>query len=151
MKLSDLLFLGAAGYGAYWLYQQLSGPASSASNAANTATSAIANLFSGTSPAATLSSNTVQFPDGSSIPTSAITGQTWVGNVLTFPYNGSTWQLSAQVNGVYQATQLSGLGSYASVRRNYQASLGLIDNDDPMIKSLGDVDNDPYLLRGVMR
>ena len=134
MKITDLLVLGAVGYGAYWLYTNWLKP--SPGGAIDTAETAVANLFSGTSPTATLAANSIQFPDGSSIPISALTGQTWVGNTLTFPYNGSTWQLAPQVNGVYQATPLAGLGSYSApaLRRRKNP---LQSNDDPFIRSLG--------------
>jgi len=143
MKLSDLLLLGGAGYAAYWLYTNWLKP--TPGGAVDTAETAIANtIVSLTSPSQVpvSSSLVVQFPDGSQVPASTVISgpMTWPsdGSNPLFTYNGSTWSLAPQVNNVYQATQLSGLGSYASVRRNLAASLG-------------DLDNDPYFLRGVMR
>jgi len=129
MDVKNLLALVGLGGLAYWLWKQKNpntpGPLDW-----------LASLFPGTSPtvAATLQ-NSIQFPDGSSIPMSTIAGtQTMVSGVFTFPYNGSTWQLAPQVNGVYQATQLSGLGSYN--RYQYSQITRQQSSGDPLLDSV---------------
>jgi len=93
---------------AYWLWSQknkLTGPGS----LFDSATTSIANLFPGTSPSVQISGSlSVLMPDGTTFPAinlSSLNFQT-VNGQAQFVFNGATYALTPQVNGVYQAIPL---------------------------------------------
>ncbi len=101
MKRSDLAVYAGLAAGGYLLYKWL---ASGASLFANTLASPIASAWVGlTAPGAPVPQGSIIFPDGSSIPAANVS-MTWIGNALTFAYNGRNWQLQPHdANGNYPA------------------------------------------------
>jgi hypothetical protein len=95
---------------AYQAYQSLKAPAAAVSAAGGAATSAIANLFPGTSSSVT-PQGTVLMPDGSQVPVANMVNNGFdsSGN-LSMNYGGSTYTITSAGGGVYNAT-LQGLGS----------------------------------------
>jgi hypothetical protein len=99
------------GFGVYILYEFFNNPNSPGSSIGagiNSAEDSIANLIVNlTSPAAPAVQGTVVMPNGSSFPASQLTSMNFgfTGNTATFTgSDGSTYQLSPQVNGAYTAT-----------------------------------------------
>lgn len=105
MKATDVIVVAAVAGLAYWLYKEknkLTGPGS----VFDTATSAVANLFPGTSPSVNVSSQLlVMMPDGSYFPANLLSNYKFatINGQAQFTFNNQLYALTPQVNGVYQA------------------------------------------------
>ena len=95
--------LALFGVGAYLLYQffQSSGAGGAA---VNTVTSAIANLFPGTSPSV-VPQGTLLLPGGGSVPVSSLqsNGFNADGSLSMSDGSGNTYSVTSVGNGIYQA------------------------------------------------
>jgi hypothetical protein len=104
IKTDLILVLGLAGV-AYYLYNKFITP--TPGGIVDTITSKIANLFPGTSSSVQVL-GTVLMPDGSTFPSSNLTNLNFgfVNGQAQFIFNGATYALTPQVNGVYNAIAL---------------------------------------------
>lgn len=93
------------GFLAYkYLWPAISSIGNAGAAAVDSTTTAIANLFPGTSPSVQLN-NVVLMPDGTKFPAQNLTDLnfSYVNGQAQFIFNGATYALTPQVNGVYQA------------------------------------------------
>lgn len=108
---AELVKWGVIGVGAYLVYQFFN--SNNPNNPINAASQSIADLWvSLTSPAMSVPQGNVLMPDGSSFPTSNLTGMSFgfnSSNVATFVgSDGNTYSLAPQVGGNYTATLYTG-------------------------------------------
>jgi hypothetical protein len=105
---SSFVTIGLIGVGAYLVYKYVlplfTSIGQAGASVLNPITSGIANLFPGTSSSVQVQ-GTVLMPDGTTFPTSNLSslGFQTVNGQAQFVFNGSTYALTPQVNGQYQA------------------------------------------------
>lgn len=106
MKTRDMVIYGGLAIAAYFLYKKF---AVSINAAANAIAQPIADGYVAlTSPAAPIPQGSVVMPNGQNFAAANLTNMNlrWQGNVLMFDAGGSTYSLSSQVGGNYQATRV---------------------------------------------
>jgi hypothetical protein len=109
VDVNSFLTLGMLAGGAYVFISYILPMLQKLAIPGNTITTSIANLFPGTSPSVSIQSQlTVVMPDGTSFPAANLTGLNFqtVNGQAQFTFNGATYALTPQVNGVYQAIAL---------------------------------------------
>jgi hypothetical protein len=110
-RTSDLLVIAGLGAVAYWLYTKVGLPGAAA---VNTGTSAIANLFTGTSPTV-VPLGSVTLPSGQVIPVASMVNNGFQADgSLQMTYGGAVYTLTSAGNGSYTAvtTGMSGVDRY---------------------------------------
>lgn len=111
-RTSDVVVIGVLGALAYWLYKKVGLPGAAAVDAG---TSAIANLFPGTS-STVVPLGSVQLPGGQVVPVSSMVNLGFQSDgTLQMSYGATTYVISSAGGGVYTAS-LAGLGSVERFR-----------------------------------